>query len=459
MGLSSGLRLIWRRAGSSCIVGKSGEEAVEGPLEVGDPALGPLGQAHVLEPVGVEAALLPREVREVLGGDGWPARIVVVPRLGRRGLLPLLALGEPGERPDLHQRLLGTERAEPVGRGTAVHGQDEVVREAVPHRLVEALRLEFVEVGDVAAPTPVPVDDGVVERPLPGGHGQLRVSRQLDVPQALGDGHVVGVDHPGHAVAHGVQIVELRVDQCLGVDGPAVARWEPPGDDQLGMGFDDVVLLHERLLGQLPVDRKPAGVPPLRLQRLHLPGVEDGGERLDALPQRRGTGIEVDPGAPAPHLAPHRGEVDVLRLQVVLGERLPLGDEGVLAVGAVAPAVEWADEAALARAPALDDLDATMAAGVLEGADPEVLVADHDDGLIEDLVLGEVVGLGDLLEPAGHLPDPRPEQIDLHLEEVRVEVALLWSTVSELHGVGHRKCRPSPIRDRHAAPFPLGVRF
>ena len=80
-----------------------------------------------------------------------------------------------------------------------------------------------------------------------------------------------------------------------------------------------------------------------------LPSVHDRGERLDALAQRRGLGVEVDPRAPAPRLAPHGDEVDVARLQVVLGERPRLRDERVPAVGPVAPAVERAGEAASRR--------------------------------------------------------------------------------------------------------------
>ncbi len=124
------------------------------------------------------------------------------------------------------------------------------------------------------------------------------------------------------------------------------------------MGLHYVVLLHERLLRELPVHRKTARVPPLGAQRLDLPRVEDGGGRFDALPQRRGVVVEVDPRAPAPRLAAHGYEVDVARLQVVLGEHPLARDEGVLAVDAVAPSVERADESALARAPALDDPDA-----------------------------------------------------------------------------------------------------
>src|SRR5437762_2803674 len=67
------------------LVGKTGEEAVDGPLEVGDVALEPLVQAHVLEALRVQALLLPRQVREVLRGDRWPPGIVALPHLGRRG--------------------------------------------------------------------------------------------------------------------------------------------------------------------------------------------------------------------------------------------------------------------------------------------------------------------------------------------------------------------------------------
>src|SRR5438445_7855791 len=43
------------------LVRKAGEEAVEGPFEVGDVSLGPFRQAHVLEALCVQALLLPRQ--------------------------------------------------------------------------------------------------------------------------------------------------------------------------------------------------------------------------------------------------------------------------------------------------------------------------------------------------------------------------------------------------------------
>ena len=224
-----------------------------------------------------------------------------------------------------------------------------------------------------------------------------------------------------------------------------------PGDAELRMRLDDVVLLHERGFGELPVHGEPACVPPLGAQRLDFPRVEDRGERFDALPQRRRVVVEVDPCAAAPCLALHRHEVDVVGVEVVLGEGPRPGHERVLAVGVVAPPVERAREPVLARAAALDDPDTAVAAGVLERAHAHVVGAQDDDRLVEDLVLDEVVGLGNLLEPACHLPDPRPQQLGLQREEVGVEVALFARAVGVLHRIRHRERRPLLIHDRHGA--------
>ncbi len=205
-------------------------------------------------------------------------------------------------------------------------------------------------------------------------------------------------------------------------------------------------------IGELPVHGKAARVPRLGPQRLHLPRVEDRGGRLHALPHRWRVVVEVDPRAPAPHLAPHRREIEVARLQVVLREGLPPRDRGVRAVRAVAPTVERAREPALAGPAPLHELHAPVAAGVLERRDPHVVGAEHDDRLVEELVLHEVARPGDLLEPARHLPDARPQQLGLHRVEVRVEVALLGDPVPELHRVRHRTRRPLLLHRRHAAP-------
>ncbi len=80
--------------------------------------------------------------------------------------------------------------------------------------------------------------------------------------QLLGNVHVVGVHHPRHAFAHGAEVMDLGIDECMRIDGPAAARWVPSRDDELGMGLNHVVLLHERLFGELPVHGETTGVPP-----------------------------------------------------------------------------------------------------------------------------------------------------------------------------------------------------
>jgi len=269
---------------------------------------------------------------------------------------------------------------------------------------------------------------------VPDGHRLFRVLGQGDGALALGHRHVVGVDHATHALAHDPQVVQLGVDEDFGVEGSRVLRRESLGDDQLGMGLDHVVLLQERLLGQLPVDREPEGLPPLRSHGLDLPGVEDAGEGLDALAQRRSVGVQVDPRTAAPELTPDRHQVDVAGDQVVIGEGLGLRDKRVLAVEAVAPAVEGAGEAALQRPPAFDDLDPSVPARVLVGRHLGLGGAHHNDRAVQDLVLDEVTDARNLLEPTRHLPDPGPELFGLQGVEVGVVVALLGDPVGDLDG-------------------------
>ena len=192
------------------------------------------------------------------------------------------------------------------------------MREAVEHRLVDAGLFELVEVGHVRTTATVPGHHGVVEAAVPRRHGLCRIVRELNVTLGFGHRHVVGVDHAPHALAHHVEVVQLGVDEALWVKGGRVARGEPLGDHQLGMGLDDVVLLQEGLLGQLPVDRQSEGLPPLGAHGLDLPGVEDAGEGLDALARWRCGVVEVDPRTAAPDLTAHRDQVDVRALEVVL---------------------------------------------------------------------------------------------------------------------------------------------
>src|SRR6185369_17805952 len=96
----------------------------------------------------------------------------------------------------------------------------------------------------------------------------------------------------------------------------------------------------------------------------------------------------------------------------VLVELVGAKHEGALAVETPAPTVERADEATAGPA-ALHQLHPAVATGVVVGADGGGVDPHHDDRLVENLVLDEVAGFRDLLEPARHLPDPRPEELGL----------------------------------------------
>lgn len=71
------------------------------------------------------------------------------------------------------------------------------------------------------------------------------------------------------------------------------------------------------------------------------------------------------------------------------------------------------------------------AAGVHEAADLVVLTAHDEVGLIEDLVLLPVAGLGQIVAPADHLPDFHPNRITFLANKFRCYVA----TGRDLHPI------------------------
>ncbi len=180
-------------------------------------------------------------------------------------------------------------------------------------------------------------------------------------------------------------------------------------------------------------------LPPLGAQRLHLPGVVDRGERLKAVAQRRRAVVEVDPRAAAPQLASHRHQAKVVGAQVVLVERFGRAARRCC-VRRFPSTSRGTGTRRYAGIPvALHQLHPAMAARVVVGPHVLGVKAHDDDGLVEDLVFDEVAGLGDLLEPARHLPHARPEQLVLQLVELRVVVPLLGNPVrrsATAHGTG-----------------------
>src|SRR5438445_359850 len=83
------------------------------------------------------------------------------PRAGRLAGLP--PRRKAGQRPQLEQGLLWTQRPDPVGGRAAEGRQQEVAREAEVDGIREAPPIQVVEVGNVAPRGAIPVDDGVVE--------------------------------------------------------------------------------------------------------------------------------------------------------------------------------------------------------------------------------------------------------------------------------------------------------
>ena len=158
---------------------------------------------------------------------------------------------------------------------------------------------------------------------------------------------------------------------------------------------------------------------------------------------------------PAPGLDPARDQGEVLGPTVGLVEQVGLVQEGVRPVEAVAPAVERADEAAPQHVAValVDDLHTPVATGVVERPDGRLVDAHDDDRLAQDLVGDVVAGVGNLGQVAGHLPDPRPEQLVLHGVELGVVVALAGTRSVRVIGVRHGESRKLEGR-----PLVLGLR-
>ena len=226
-----------------------------------------------------------------------------------------------------------------------------------------------------------------------------------------------GVHHAVHAVAHRAQVLDLGVDERTRVERPrrhaartasgmtsCGMRLAPRGTSRRTPRCASFQFTGSRHAYHCSV-RSDSTFHASRMVAAGSMHCRNGGASSSRL-------IHAHP----PH-ASHRTGTRLMSSgsQVVLGERSSLRDGGVLAVGAVAPAVERAREPALARPATLDDLDAAVAARVLERPHAHVVGAQHDDRLVEELVLDEVVRLRDLLEPARHLPDAGPQLLDFQL--------------------------------------------
>ncbi len=209
-------------------------------------------------------------------------------------------------------------------------------------------------------------------------------------------------------------------------------------DVEFGVGAHQVVHFEECLDRQLPVDRKLRCVPPFGAQFAGAARVKLVHDRAEAFQQRGGAVVEIDESAAAPGLDPAGFQRDPGRIELVLAEDLAPENKAVGPVEIVAPAVERADEARPgAIAAALDQPHAAVTADVVEGPDT-VFRANDDNGLFEHAVFGIVADLGNFLQPAGHLPDMRPELLLFEREEARIVIAPGRNQFGIGHPVGHR---------------------
>ena len=222
-------------------------------------------------------------------------------------------------------------------------------------------------------------------------HSEVGVNRHADS---------AGVGAVHHVVQHRRGLLELRV------------------------GAHHVIAFHEGLHRGLPVGGKLGRIPPLGALAglaVRLQSVE---HRADGLAETGRSVVEVDEHAAQRLLGAARAQREIGLVELALAEHVAAIDEGVLAFAVPAPAVERADEPLrLAVAVPRSELDPAMAAGVVERLHP-VLCAHHQHRFAEVGIFDPVADLGDLLEAAGHLPDVRPQVLDLGLVERRIVIAL-----------------------------------
>ena len=102
----------------------------------------------------------------------------------------------------------------------------------------------------MSQPRPVQAGHRVVQRPVSRSRASASRPAAPGRRILLGDPHVVGVHHPGHALAHGPQVVQLGLDEGRAGSKAAVPGRETARDAQLRVRLQHVVLLDEGLLGR-----------------------------------------------------------------------------------------------------------------------------------------------------------------------------------------------------------------
>ena len=188
-----------------------------------------------------------------------------------------------------------------------------------------------------------------------------------------------------------------------------------------------VVPLEEGLEDDLPVRREDGGQVGAKAQLLEVVRAEQRGQRIEVLEQRWRLAIEAHEHEAAPRVDAHPVEAETLGN---VRELVGIHDLDESPVERVPPRVVRAPDVAAVGArlevPAAGRKSRpAVQARVEHRVQITVLAPDHEHGLVTDRVLQVVAGRRDLLLAAGDLPDARPHLIELGVEELRREVALL----------------------------------
>ena len=305
---------------------------------------------------------------------------------------------------------------------------------------LDRIRLRHgVEIGQILAPRAQLLDNLMLHDAVPHHDRLLGVLRQIDLEQLPGNLHLLLVDHPGHAVVQQLHMFILRVNifahRQIGIDlHTDPARILPVHAViqlrqhllQLRMGLHDMVALHEGFHRDLPVRGQSGGIPPFGALLVHAARFQIVQNRPDAFAQRRSVVVKIDEGAADGGFNTARHKVDLGLRQLLLAEKMPAIDEGVLSFDVPAPSMEWADEArrlAIALPARLGDWHTAMAAGIVERLHPVFRLHD-DDGTIEIGIFNPVADILDEFQTTGHLPNMRPQTLVFRREKSFVIIAL-----------------------------------
>jgi len=193
--------------------------------------------------------------------------------------------------------------------------------------------------------------------------------------------------------------------------------------EDLRVGGVHVVRLAERLLGDLPVGLDDLGDVGFDVAVLEVPDLELLDRFPEVLRERSGVGVGVDEDEPRPRVDAARGQVEVVRTLVDVGEVPRSRNVGEGAVEGPREAVEVAADL---RAVALVVLQLATAveAGVRVRLDLARVGANDEVRPAGDLVDDVVTRLGNVVFAAGELPHPGPETLLLLLVPLTARVAL-----------------------------------